>query len=120
MAEKPLRVIAFAYYEMDEDQYNAQFEQTGKEFEQALDEGLLSFTFLGAFGLKDPLRENVKSVVQAVKYKDNVKVRMISGDHHATAVEVARKAGIITLADLEQEDTVMDSAKFREIVGTIV
>lgn len=45
---------------------------------------------------------------------------MISGDHHATAVEVARKAGIVTLADLEQEDTVMDSAKFREIVGTIV
>lgn len=26
MAMKPLRVIAFAYYEMDEDQYNAQFE----------------------------------------------------------------------------------------------
>lgn len=26
MAMKLLRVIAFAYYEMDEDQYNAQFE----------------------------------------------------------------------------------------------
>jgi magnesium-transporting ATPase (P-type) len=34
---------------------------------------------------------------------------MISGDHHSTAVEVARKAGIVTLEDLELEDTVMDA-----------
>lgn len=33
MASKPLRVISFAYFEMDEDQWNVQFEQTGKEFE---------------------------------------------------------------------------------------
>lgn len=44
---------------------------------------------------------------------------MISGDHHDTAVQVARKAGIITAEDLEIEDCVMDAAKFREKVGGI-
>jgi magnesium-transporting ATPase (P-type) len=29
MASKPLRVISFAYFEMEEDQWNAQFEQQG-------------------------------------------------------------------------------------------
>jgi len=62
---------------------------------------LIHFIFLGAFGLKDPLRDNVKSVVNAVQHKGNVKVRMISGDHHKTACEVARKAGIITYEDLK-------------------
>lgn len=44
---------------------------------------------------------------------------MISGDHHDTAVEVARKAGIITYEDLKIEDCVMDAQKFREKVGNI-
>lgn len=38
MASKPLRVISFAYFEMEEDQWNAQFEQQGQDFEQALDD----------------------------------------------------------------------------------
>ena len=53
MASKPLRVISFAYFEMEEDQWNVQFEEAGKDFEQALDEGSIQFTFIGAFGLKD-------------------------------------------------------------------
>lgn len=67
MAAAPLRVISFAYAEMATDQWNAQYEQTGKEFEQALDDGQIQFTFLAAFGLKDPLRDNVKSIVNAIK-----------------------------------------------------
>jgi magnesium-transporting ATPase (P-type) len=53
MASKPLRVISFAYFEMEEDQWNVQFEEAGKDFEQALDEQSIQFTFIGAFGLKD-------------------------------------------------------------------
>lgn len=75
--------------------------------------------FLGAFGLKDPLRDNVKSVVNAIQHKGNVKVRMISGDHHKTACEIARKAGIITYEDLKKEDVIMDAEKFRMAVGQI-
>lgn len=101
MASKPLRVISFAYFEMEEDQWNAQFEQEGQDFEQALDDHSIQFTFIGAFGLKDSLRPNVKSVVNAVKQKGHVNVRMISGDHFETAKRVAYKAGILSDADLQ-------------------
>ena len=33
MASKPLRVIAFAYFEMEEDQWNIQFEENGRDFD---------------------------------------------------------------------------------------
>jgi hypothetical protein len=36
MASKPLRVIAFAFFEMDEDEWNVTFEEAGKDFEMAL------------------------------------------------------------------------------------
>jgi magnesium-transporting ATPase (P-type) len=119
MASKPLRVISFAYFEMDMDQWNAQFESTGKEFEQALDDRNIQFTFLGAFGLKDPLRKNVKSMVNAVQQKGHVKVRMISGDHIETAKRVAYKAGILTDDDLRKDNCVMDAEEFRLQVGQI-
>lgn len=119
MASKPLRVISFAYFEMDEDQWNVQFEQTGKEFEQALDDRNIQFTFLGAFGLKDPLRKNVKSVVNAVKQKNFVNVRMISGDHLETAKRVAYKAGILNDEDMNKQNSVLDAEDFRNMVGQI-
>ena len=39
--------------------------------------------------MKDPLRKNVKSVINAVKANGHVNVRMISGDHIETAKKVA-------------------------------
>lgn len=119
MASKPLRVISFAYFEMEEDQWNSQFEDAGKDFEQALDDQSIQFTFIGAFGLKDPLRPNVKSVVNAVKQKGHVNVRMISGDHYETAKKVAVKAGILTDADLQNQNSVMDAEDFRNLVGRL-
>jgi Ca2+-transporting ATPase len=65
------------------------------EFEQALKDRSIQFTFLGAFGMKDRLRDKVQSVVNAVKYNGYVNVRMISGDHIETARAVAIKAGIL-------------------------
>ena len=119
MASQPLRVIAFAYFEMEEEQWNVQFEENGRDFDQALDENSMNFTFVGAFGLKDPLRSNVKSVVNAVKQKGHVNVRLISGDHNETAKRVAYKAGILSDADLQNQNCVMDAEKFREEVGRL-
>lgn len=61
MASHPYRVMAFAYAEMDTNQWNEQFKNTGKEmeFEQALKDRSIQFTFLGAFGMKDRLRDKV-------------------------------------------------------------
>lgn len=33
MASKPLRVISYAFFEMDEDQWNVKFEESGIDFE---------------------------------------------------------------------------------------
>lgn len=67
MAAQPLRTLCFAYLEMDQNTWETKFENQGKEFEQALDDNTFQFTFVGAFGLKDRLRSNVKSVVNAVQ-----------------------------------------------------
>lgn len=66
MAVKPLRVLAFAYFELSFEQWQSSME-SNTDLETILDEGRIQFTFLGAFGLHDPLRKNVKSVVKAVK-----------------------------------------------------
>ena len=75
-----------------------------------MDDNTFQFTFVGAFGLKDRLRPNVKSVVNAAqnvsqdpdapKRPKYVNVRMISGDHFETAKAVAIKAGILNDEDL--------------------
>lgn len=69
--------------------------------------------------MKDPLRKNVKSVVNAVKQKGHVNVRMISGDHIETAKRVAYKSGILTEEDLQKQNCVMDAEDFRNMVGKI-
>ena len=74
---------------------------------------------IGTFGLKDPLRPNVKSVVNAVKQKGFVNVRMISGDHYETAKKVAKKAGILSESDLQNKNCVMDAEQFRDEVGRL-
>jgi magnesium-transporting ATPase (P-type) len=44
---------------------------------------------------------------------------MISGDHYETAKKVAYKAGILSDADLQNQNCVMDAEKFREEVGRL-
>jgi P-type E1-E2 ATPase len=55
--------------------------------------------FLGAFGLKDSLREKVKSAISYATGFSNINIRMVSGDHYDTAVKVAEISGIITEHD---------------------
>lgn len=120
MAAKPLRVIAFAYHIMDLDEWNTGFGEAAKIFEQALDDKHINFTFLGAFGLKDSLRPNVKSAIKYVKEKGHLQIRMISGDHIETAKEIAIKAGILTNDDLDKENAIMDAEDFRQAVEGII
>lgn len=53
------------------------------------------FTFLGLVALADPLRPEVPAVV-AQCHAAGVRVVMITGDHPATAIAIARQAGIAT------------------------
>lgn len=57
-------------------------------------------------------------MVNAVKQRGFVNVRMISGDHYETAKRVAIKAGIITEQEArDKTNCVMDAEDFRLKVG---
>lgn len=102
MAEEGYRVLAVAQGE------------TTSSTEQQLDESELpEMTLLGLVGMIDPLRPEVKTAVETCK-KAGVEVAMVTGDHPATALTIARELGIAAsrndlaigrdLPDGEQED----------------
>lgn len=74
---------------------------------------------IGMVGIKDPIREAVPHAVKQC-FEAGVKVRMITGDNPATAVAIAKEAGILE-ADWvkkgKEDYTVMTGAEFREFVG---
>jgi len=63
MASQPLRVLAFAYVEMELEAWTQRYEDqggsAGRALEGALSSGELGLTFVGVFGLRDPLRAKV-------------------------------------------------------------
>lgn len=57
----------------------------------------LAFTFEGLIGFADPVRSDVPQAVAEAK-RAGISVAMITGDYPATALEIARQAGIDTSA----------------------
>ena len=97
MAKNALRVLAFAYKEIDH-------EPTESEVKN-IENGL---TFLGMVGMIDPPREEAKEAVAKCKTA-GIKPVMITGDHKITATAIAKQLGIlqnedeaITGSDLEE------------------
>lgn len=62
-----------------------------------------AFTCLGLIGLKDPVREGVKESV-ASAYAAGIRLIMLTGDHKATALDVAAQIGLETDGVLTGED----------------
>jgi P-type Ca2+ transporter type 2C len=54
-----------------------------------------AFKWLGLLGFEDPLRKEVPAAVQLCQ-RAGIRVLMMTGDHPATALEVAKQAGINT------------------------
>ena len=83
MAEKGLRVLAFAWRELPEG-----FEMASAETEM---------TLAGLIGLEDPPRPEVADALQ--KCRDaGIKVIMVTGDHPHTASAIAREIGLVRSA----------------------
>jgi calcium-translocating P-type ATPase len=83
MAEKGLRVLAFAWRELPES-----FELANAEAEM---------TLAGLIGLEDPPRPEVAGALQ--KCRDaGIKVIMVTGDHPHTATAIAREIGLVRSA----------------------
>ena len=87
MAGKALRVIAVARRELSALPQNPQPGEVEREL-----------TFLGLFGLMDPPRPEVRAAV-ARCHLAGVRPVMITGDHRATAVAVAKELDIVRPGD---------------------
>ena len=77
LAARGYKVIAFAYGEND----------------QVPDDMFADLTFLGFISLIDPPRENITEAIEECK-SAGIKVIMVTGDHAATANEIATQIGI--------------------------
>ena len=80
MARDALRVLAFAYKELDH-----------KPKKEELENNL---TFVGLYGMIDPPRDEAKKAVDKCKTA-GIKTVMITGDHKVTATAIAKKLGIL-------------------------
>ena len=83
MAEKGLRVLAFAWRELP-----ASFELANAEAEM---------TLAGLIGLEDPPRPEVAGALQRCR-DAGIKVIMVTGDHPHTATAIAREIGLVRSA----------------------
>jgi potassium/sodium efflux P-type ATPase len=81
LAVKGLRVLAFARREIDDG-----LPETAAEAETGME-------LLGLVGMADPVRPEVPDAVASAR-RAGIKIVMITGDHPATAMSVARDAGI--------------------------
>lgn len=87
MAQDALRVLGFAYKELDH--------MPSKEEMQDIEKDLI---FIGMVGMIDPPREEAKKAVEKCKTA-GIKVVMITGDHKITATAIAKELGILKNAD---------------------
>jgi len=84
MSRKGLRIIGFAFCETKIDKIDKK--------------NIPKLFFGGFFGIKDALREEVRSAVKQVAMS-GIKVVMITGDHEITARSIAEEAGIFRSPD---------------------
>ena len=80
MARKALRVLGFAYKDLD------QYDTLSKEE--------TNLVFVGLVGIIDPPREEVKAAIK-VCHKAGIRVVMITGDHKITATAIGKELGIL-------------------------
>jgi len=118
-AKKGLKTIAYAYkdisyYEWDLLKKNQNMFSTEKD-RLYLEK---DFTFVAAFGLNDDLREGVHEAIMRLN-EGEINVRMISGDNMYTAIDTAKKAGIIRDGEEKTSQVVMNGDEFRNQVGGV-
>lgn len=80
MAERALRVLGFAYRKSNEKINNTEEEEN-------------ALVFVGLMGMIDPPRPEAEESIKSC-YRAGIRPVMITGDHSATATEVARQIGI--------------------------
>lgn len=100
-SENGLRVLAFAYKEVAEEEVLTIEEES-------------AFTFLGLISMIDPPREeSVEAVADA--RRAGIKPVMITGDHKVTATAIAKQIGIFQDGDISVTGTELDAMPESEL-----
>jgi Ca2+-transporting ATPase len=107
-SDDALRTIALAYRELPAGDYDppSSSSSKGKSVEAELENNL---TFVGLFGIEDPLRPDVRTAVRSCQGAGIV-VRMVTGDYSNTARSIAKQCGI-----LAHDGVVMEGKVFRHL-----
>ena len=104
-SQNGLRVLAFAYKEVEDDHVLSLKTENG-------------FTFLGLVAMVDPPREGSKEAVSDAK-RAGIRPVMITGDHKITATAIAKQIGIFEEGDLAVTGTELDAMSDQELDGKI-
>jgi Ca2+-transporting ATPase len=104
-SENGLRVLAFAYKEVNE----------GKKLTLEEENG---FIFVGLAAMIDPPREEAVDAVQTAR-QAGIRTVMITGDHKVTAEAIAKKLGIFQKDDLAVTGQELDAMSDEELDGLL-
>ncbi|MEN8169617.1 MAG: cation-transporting P-type ATPase [Pseudomonadota bacterium] len=88
MAHQGQRVLAIAFKQASDEQTELKFSDVENDL-----------IMLGLFGLIDPPREEAIEAIQACN-KAGIRVKMITGDHGATALAIARQLKLVNTDDV--------------------
>jgi len=118
-ARKCYRTLLLAYADYDEAEWEelkaANNNFTSLEDKEAAENGL---TMIGVLGLQDPLRPGIAEAVLTCR-SAGINVRMVTGDNIDTATAIAKKAMILSdadLADNEEGYVCMTGEQFRNAI----
>ncbi len=104
-SENGLRVLAFAYKEVEEDHVLSLNSENG-------------FIFIGLISMVDPPREESKEAVADAK-RAGIRPVMITGDHKITATAIAKQIGIFEKGDMAVTGAELDAMSDEELDSNI-
>lgn len=107
MAQKAMRVLAFAFKEFKEYPHVITSE--------AIESNLV---FIGFVGMIDPPRPEVRVAVQTCRYA-GIKPVMITGDHKVTACAIAQDLGIMQQGDIAIEGRELEQMNEVELLSRV-
>jgi len=101
MANKALRVMSFAYREVEDDHSHT------------LEKDEDNMIFVGLAGMIDPPRRDVKDAIKMAQ-RAGIKVYIVTGDHGLTAQAIAKRIGLIKDDDNHKIITGKEIAKLKD------
>ncbi|KAE8353037.1 hypothetical protein BDV28DRAFT_165221 [Aspergillus coremiiformis] len=105
-ARKSLRTIGIIYRDLD---WPAEGSRDGEKGLSSFEGLLRDMTWIGAFGIHDPLRPEVPGAIKTCRAA-GVKVKMVTGDNINTASAIASSCGI-----QNDDGIVMEGPEFRKL-----